>query len=123
MNPNSILDGTKKNLGLAPEFKAFDHDIITHINAVLADLEQIGVGPVGGFYIEDDIAEWGDLLGSDARLNSVQSYVYLRVKLMFDPPATSFAITSLEKQAEKMEWRLQVATDPIIVRIPADLEL
>lgn len=123
MNPNSILDSTKKNLDIAAEYKAFDLNIITHINTVLSDLEQIGVGPVGGFYIEDDVAVWGDLLGTDVRLNSVKSYVFLRVKLLFDPPPTSFAITSLEKQAEKMEWRLQVATDPVIVRIPADVDL
>ena len=116
MNNNSILDSTKKILGMSPEFTAFDLDIVTHINSVLSDLEQIGVGPAGGLAIEDDTSEWGDLLGSDPRLNRVKSYVFLRVRLLFDPPATSFAIASLEKQAEQMEWRLQIASDPILVR-------
>lgn len=118
MNNDSILDSTKKILGMAPEFKAFDLDILTHINSVFSDLEQIGVGPAGGFFIEDENAVWGDLLGTDPRLNRVKSYVFLRVRLLFDPPATSFAIASLEKQAEQMEWRLQVATDPVLVVVP-----
>lgn len=118
MTNDSILDSTKKILGMAPEFKAFDLDILTHINSVFSDLEQIGVGPAGGFFIEDETALWGDLLGTDPRLNRVKSYVFLRVRLLFDPPATSFAIASLEKQAEQMEWRLQVATDPVLVIVP-----
>lgn len=122
MSNNSILNSTKKILGMAPEFKAFDLDLVTHINSVFSDLEQIGVGPAGGFFIEDETTEWGDLLGSDPRLNRVKSYVYLRVRLLFDPPATSFAITSLEKQAEQMEFRLMVATDPVLVTV-TDLSL
>lgn len=123
MNNESILNSTKKILGMDAEFKAFDLDVITHINSVLSDLEQIGVGPAGGFFIEDETAKWGDLLGSDPRLNAVKSYVFLRVRLLFDPPGTSFAIASLEKQAEKMEWRLQVATDPIMITIPDPIQL
>ena len=120
---NSILSSTKKILGIAPEYEAFDLMIMTHINSVFSTLEQIGVGPVGGFMIEDATAEWGALLGTDNRLNQVKSYVYLRVRLLFDPPATSFAINSLQEQAKEMEWRLQVTTDPIIVTVPEDLEL
>ena len=116
MNNSSILDSTKKILGMAPEFQAYDLDVLTHINSVFSDLEQIGVGPAGGFFIEDSTAKWGDLLGSDPRLNRVKSYVFLRVRLLFDPPQTSFAITSLEEQAKQMEWRLQVVTDPPITQ-------
>jgi len=123
MNNESILTSTKKILGMAPEFKAYDLDVITHINSVLSTLEQIGVGPAGGFFIEDETAKWGDLLGSDPRLNMVKSYVFLRVRLLFDPPGTSFAIASLEKQAEQMEWRLQVASDPIIVQVATPIQL
>lgn len=119
---SSILESTKKILGVASEFKAFDLDIITHINSALSTLEQIGVGPAGGFFVEDDIAEWGDLLGTDPRLNQVRSYVYLRVRLLFDPPATSFAIDAIKEQIKEMEWRLQVVMDPILVTVP-DLEL
>jgi hypothetical protein len=119
----SILQSTKKNLGVAPEYQAFDLDIITYINAALSTLEQLGVGPVGGFAIQDEMAEWGDLLGGDPRLNNVPTYVFLRAKLLFDPPQTSFHLTAIEKQIEQMEWRLSVLTDPDRPPTTVDIEL
>lgn len=107
----SILDSTKKILGLSPDYTAFDQDIATHINSVFSTLEQLGVGPVGGFFIEDKAALWGDLLGSDARLNLVKSYVYLRVRLIFDPPATSFTQEAMKEQIREMEWRISVVVE------------
>lgn len=114
----SILESTKKILGVATEFKAFDLDIITHINSALSTLEQIGVGPAGGFLVEDEQDEWVHLLGGDPRLNQVKSYIYLRVRLIFDPPATSFAIDAIKEQIKEMEWRLQVVADPIEIVLP-----
>lgn len=105
---SSILNSTKKILGISPDYTAFDLDIITHINSVFSTLQQLGVGPEIGFMIEDDTAVWEDLLGGDPRLNSVKTYVYMRVRLMFDPPSTSFAINSLQEQVREMEWRLNV---------------
>lgn len=109
---DSVLDSTKKILGLTKEYDVFDLDIITHINTVLMTLEQLGVGPIGGYFITDSSSKWTDFLGEDPRLNSVKSYVYMRVRLMFDPPSTSFAITSIEKQIQEMEWRLTLVVDP-----------
>lgn len=119
-NRNSILESTKQMLGVAPEYKAFDLEILTHINSVLSTLEQLGVGPSGGFAIQDDSESWGELLGGDPRLNQVKSYVYLRVRLLFDPPATSFAIAAQQSQVDQMEWRLMVLTtpDPVVVTDP-----
>ena len=105
---NSILTSTKKILGIDESYTAFDLDIITHINSVFVTLNQLGIGPVEGFMIEDATAEWSDFLGTDNRLNSVKSYVYLRVRLLFDPPATSYLADSLLRQANEMEWRLSV---------------
>lgn len=121
----SILNSTKKILGVAQDYEAFDLDIITHINAVFSTLEQLGVGPVGGFTIQDETAEWGDLLGRPVppTLNQVKSYVFLRVRLLFDPPTNSFAIASMEKQVEQMEWRLQVLMDPIRIPVVVDIEI
>ena len=115
----SILDSTKKILGVSADYAAWDLDILTHINSTFSTLQQIGVGPVEGFMIEDNAPEWGTFLGDDPRLNSVKTYVYMRVRLLFDPPATSFAINSLEEQVREMEWRLQVLTDPIDNRDPS----
>ena len=108
---NSILTSTKKILGLAEEYTAFDLDVITHINAVLSDLHQLGVGPDAGFRITGADETWDAFLGDDARTNQVLSYVYLRVRMLFDPPTTGPLIGAVEKQIEEMAWRINVAVD------------
>lgn len=105
---NSILISTKKTLGLAEDFTAFDLDIITHINTVFSTLTQLGIGPMGGFMIEDESAEWEDFFGTDIEYNSVKSYVYLRAKFLFDPPTTHYLVQAQEQQIKELEWRLSV---------------
>lgn len=102
----SILNSTKKILGIAADYTVFDLDIITHINTAFSTLTQLGVGPVGGFMIEDDSAEWADFIADDIQNNSVKSYVFLRVRQLFDPPSTSYLISAMEKQIQELEWRL-----------------
>lgn len=111
---NSILISTKKILGLPEEYTAFDHDIIVHINSVFSTLTQLGVGPVEGFMIEDEVAEWEDYVTAGVvanDLNSVRTYVFLKVKMAFDPPNTSFMIEAMDKQIAELEWRLNVARE------------
>lgn len=103
---DSILTSTKKVLGIDESYTEFDLDIIMHINTVLNTLADLGIGPVEGFMIEDDKPVWSDFVGTDINLNSVKTYVYLRVRLIFDPPTTSFTITALEEQAKELAWRL-----------------
>jgi hypothetical protein len=105
---DSILEGTKKILGIGADYTAFDHDIITHINSVFFTLNQLGIGPDPGFMIEDDSSEWSEFIGDDLRLNAIKTYVYLRVRLLFDPPTTSYLITAMKEQREELEWRLNV---------------
>lgn len=105
---NSILTSTKKNLGIAADYTAFDLDIITFINGAFSTLTQLGVGPIGGFAIADDTAEWADFIGDDAQYNSVKTYVHLRVRLLFDPPTTAYLTDAFNKQIEELEWRLNV---------------
>ena len=114
----SILTSTKKVLGIAEDDTSFDIDVITHINTVFSTLEQLGIGPIMGFMIEDAGATWSDFLGSDPKLNAVKSYVYLRVRLLFDPPATSYLISAFEKQVEQLEWRLNVTRENLLWRPP-----
>ena len=104
----SILTSTKKILGIAEDYTVFDEDIITHINTAFSTLTQLGVGPADGFMIEDAVAEWDDFIVDDFQYNSVRSYVFLKVKQLFDPPTTSYLIASTEKQIEELEWRLNV---------------
>jgi hypothetical protein len=108
---NSILQSTKKVLGIEASYTAFDPDILMHINSAFSTLDQLGVGPEGGFEIFDESATWSDFIGDDPRLNSVKTYVYLKVRLAFDPPGTSYLINALEKQATELEWRLNVVRE------------
>lgn len=108
----SILITIKKMLGITKEYTHFDTDIIMHINSVFMILQQLGVGPAEGFYIEDDQFFWEDYLEDPTQLHIVKSYIYLKVKLLFDPPANSSHINAIEKQISEFEWRLNVAVDP-----------
>jgi hypothetical protein len=107
----SILTSTKKVLGLDESYTAFDADIIMHINTVFADLNQLGVGPSGGFAIENATAAWEDYLEGDSTLNQVKTYMYLRVRMVFDPPNTGYVLASFERQIKEHEWRLNVKAD------------
>ena len=121
---DSILTSTKKVLGIEELYTAFDVDILMHINSVFSTLHQLGIGPVDGFFIEDATPTWTTFLGTDPRLNSVKTYVYLKVRILFDPPGTSYLIDSLRNQAEELEWRLNVVretddyVDPFVVVEP-----
>lgn len=105
---DSILTTVKKLVGIDESYDAFDLDIITHINSALSTLDQLGIGPEEGFMIEDDSATWDDFLGDDNRLNSVKSLIGLKVRVVFDPPATSFTLDAFNKQIEELQWRLNV---------------
>lgn len=107
----SILTSTKKVLGIDESYDVFDTDITMHINSVFSTLQQLGVGPSSGFSIEDETATWEDFIGTSTVINNVKSYMCLRVRLLFDPPATSFALDAITSQVKEFEWRLNVAAD------------
>lgn len=109
----SILTSIKKMLGIVEEYEHFDPDLIMHINSALSVLTQIGVGPSEGFQIRDANDSWIDFIPDDSKLQLVKSYIYLKVRLLFDPPQSSAAMTSINQQISEFEWRLQVAADPI----------
>lgn len=110
----SILTSIKKMLGIDEEYTHFDADIVMHINSVLMILTQLGVGPAEGFVIEDDTSTWVDFIpeANAAQLHAVKSYIYMKVKLIFDPPLSSAVIDSMNRQIAEFEWRLNVAVDP-----------
>lgn len=107
-NPDSILDSTKKAIGLGADYDVFDLDILMHINTAFSTLSQLGVGPEDGFVVEDDKTSWSDYLLAEKERNMVKSYVYLRVRLLFDPPETSYLINAFNDQVKELEWRLNV---------------
>lgn len=111
---DSILNSTKKVLGIAEDYAEFDLDIVLHINSVFSTLRQLGIGPAEGFMIEDDGITWDSFLRGDKRFNAIKTYVYLRVRLLFDPPISSFAVTAMQEQIKELEWRLNVDREYII---------
>lgn len=108
---SSILNDVKKALGLSDDYTPFDQDIIMHINTFLGVLNQLGVGKP--FHIEDDSATWSEFLeGSQIDLYAVKTFLYLRVRLVFDPPASSNVSQAIQQTIDELTWRLNVAVDP-----------
>ena len=105
---DSILDSIKKLLQIEPDYDEFDVDIMIHINSVFSTLFQIGVGPqTAAFRITSQANAWSEFIGDDSFLEEVKSYIYLRVKRLFDPPETSYGGDAFKDQLKEMEWRLQ----------------
>lgn len=116
---DSILKTTKKILGIDEAYTAFDLDICTHINMVFTTLHDLGVGPPEGFFIESDEALWVDYELDPLQRNAVKTYVFLRVKLAFDPPQTSFHINAIQEQVKELEWRLNTRRENVEWQPPA----
>ena len=107
----SILTSIKKMLGIAEEYEHFDQDIIIHINSTFMGLTQMGVGPANGFSIEDDTSLWTDFVRDTNKIQAVKSYMFLKVRLLFDPPTSSSVIESYNRMISEYEWRLNVAVE------------
>mgnify|MGYP001772142203 CR=1 FL=1 len=105
----SILDSIKKMLGLTPEYTQFDTDIIMHINSVFMILTQLGVGPSEGFAIEDNETTWTEFVPDIKKVSGIKSYMYAKVRVVFDPPTSSVVMDSLTRIITEYEWRLNVA--------------
>ena len=108
----SILTSIKKLLGIEEDYECFDADIIMHINSVFMILTQLGIGPAEGFSIQDAENTWDEFIPSGSNLESIKTYMYLKVKLMFDPPTSSAVIDSINRIIGELEWRLNVSVDP-----------
>lgn len=108
----SILISIKKMLGLTEEYEHFDVDIIMHINSTFRVLHQLGVGPSKVFRIADENEIWSDFIDEDCEgFDEVKTYVYQRVKMLFDPPLSASHLTALKESIAEFEWRLQVESE------------
>lgn len=103
----SILNDTKKMLAIPEESKEFDQDIIIFINATLSRLEQLGVGPVGGYAITGDEEDWSEFEDRPT-FSEIKIYVYLSVRILFDPPTVGTVMNAFKEQIEKLEWAINV---------------
>jgi len=108
---NSILDDIKKMLGPSYDEDNFDTDIKIHINSCFTTLRQLGVGPDTGYRIKDRTNIWSEFIKDDEMLDSVKTYIYLKVKTIFDPPLSASLLTSFENQIKELEWRLNVSIE------------
>ena len=102
----SILTSIKKLLGIPEDYEHYDADIIMHINSVFMILNQLGVGPSNGFSITDKTAVWSNFISDNNNLEAVKSYVYMKVKLLFDPPLSSAVMECMNRMIGELEWRL-----------------
>ena len=107
-NMDSILTSVKKALGIAEDYTHFDPDIIMHINSVFMILQQMGVGSLDGFSIASDNETWDEFTDDNLKIEAVKSYMYLKVRLMFDPPTGSI-LDSMNRIVSELEWRLNIA--------------
>lgn len=111
---SSILLSVKKMLGPSADYDIFDPELIIYINSVFGTLHQLGVGPEEKFVITGDSELWSDFTTEGEEIEEVKSYMYLRVRLLFDPPSSSFVLSSFKEQIKELEWRLQCKAEEII---------
>jgi hypothetical protein len=111
VNPDSILDTVKKALGMESEYDSFDPELVMHINSAFGSLQGIGVGSDTGFVIASRTTMWSQYISNLLFLGMVQQYIFLSVKLAFDPPGTSFGIDAIQKQIDRLEFRINDAIE------------
>lgn len=104
----SILKTVRDVSGLNKEDDTFDLELITYVNGAFSNLQQMGIGPADGFSIEDDTASWTDFVSEDALIKNLRTYICLSVKLLFDPPTTSFVLNMFKEQIDEQAWRLNL---------------
>lgn len=108
---DSILTTIKKLLGITEEYDHFDQDLIIHINSAFMTLAQLGVGPKDGFAIQSVNDTWSDFMPNNPKLESVKTYIGLKVRLIFDPPTSSFVLDAYKNVIAELEWRLNVEAE------------
>lgn len=111
---DSILTSVKKMLGIAEEYEHFDADLLMHINSVFSILHQLGVGPADGFMIDDKSSIWSDFISDESKYMLAKSYMFLKVKLLFDPPLSSAVLECYKTQISEYEWRLNITAEDCI---------
>lgn len=107
----SILNSVKKSLGIEIETIDFDSELVIFINSVISSLVQLGIGPQEGYTISGASETWADFIGEDKRLESIKTYIYLKVRIIFDPPASSAILDAYKQQIQEFEWRCFAVKD------------
>lgn len=113
MNSTSILKDIKSLLGIPDEVKDFDPALLMHCNSVFSGLVQMGLGEDSTFFITDDTIKWFDIFDDYQNLHNIKTYIYLKVKLLFDPPANATLVSSINAQIQECEWRIGLELENI----------
>ena len=108
----SIFKSIKALLGPDADYEVYDNDILLFINGVFSTLTQLGVGPKEGFRITGETETWDDFLEGNKDLEFVKDYIFMKVKLIFDPPSSSAVMNAYQEACKELEWRINVAVDP-----------
>lgn len=108
---DSILLTIKKLLGIHSEYDVFDMDVMVNINSAINSLYQLGYGD-GNFVVRDESALWSEYLRNHSDLHFIEQYIYLKVRLVFDPPSSSAVLDAMKQQVQELEWRINVQVDP-----------
>ena len=108
---NGILTSVKLQLSLMPEDDSFDDELVIHINAAFSVLTQLGVGPKEGFFITGQNETWDDYVVDIVQASMAKQYVYLKVRMLFDPPSNSTVFNKMKEMAEEYEWRLRLQAE------------
>jgi hypothetical protein len=109
----SILATIKKMLGLEADYTPYDTDIIILINSAFMTLNQLGVGPQEGFAIKDYSSKWDDFVTNNVMINSVQEYVYMKTKMVFDPPQNSYVMDAMKDRCKEYEVRMNMQAESV----------
>lgn len=110
---DSILESVKKTLGIEPDDTAFNDELIIHINSVFMILQQLGIGPAVGFSISGSAETWSQFVPDASHTELVRSYMYSKVRLLFDPPQNSALLEAMKEQISEFEWRLAVKGETV----------
>lgn len=116
---DSILTSVKKMLGIEADYTHFDSDIIMFINSALFQVQQLGVGPSTSFFITGNTETWTTFLSGRTDIEAVKILVYMKVRLMFDPPIHEYVINAIERQIRELEWRLNAQVDKYVPEVTA----
>lgn len=108
---NSILMDVRKGCNVPEWDDGFDQELIMFINTAIFDLAQIGVGPLNGFSIKGKEETWSSIIEGSKQLEAVKTFVTLKVRLVFDPPTSSFVLESMKNIIAECEWRLNVQAE------------
>lgn len=111
---DSILNSVKEDIGISPEDKDFDEQLIRYINTTLMIVYQLGYGD-SEFNISSADDSWTDfekLYTGKSDIAEIKTYVSNRVRQLFDPAGiTSSMNNAINEQNRELEWRINYKYD------------